>query len=174
MAFQDLGDRLGAGLSLPYKGKTYRIPAVDAKTGLRLQRLTELAAQAAKAAEDGGDGDPLDMIALDDDEEIDLYRDVLGPACEEMLADGVPFDLLKIAAITMWLHTTVNQETAEEYWNAAGTPDPEALAGNRATRRRAARSTRQQGSAPGTTRTRTPKATAKGTPGRKSSSTGRS
>lgn len=141
---------------------------MDAKTDLRLQRLTEIAAQAAQAMETGEDAVPLDTVALDNDEEIDLYRDALDTAREEMLAEGVPFPLLKVAAITVWLDTTVNRKAAEAYWNAAG--NPEALAGNRATRR-AARSTRQPGFASGTTRTR--KATPKtGTRGRRSSTTG--
>jgi len=169
MAFRDLSDVLDTGLPLPYKGKTYLVPPVDAETGLRLQRLTEVAAQAAKAAEDGLS---LDTVALDDAEEVDLYRDALGTAYDEMLADRVPFDVLKVAAVTVWLNTTVSREAAEAYWNAAGAPDPEALAGNRASRR-AVRSTRRPGSASGTTRT--PKATpakATGTRGRRSSATG--
>lgn len=169
MAFRDLSEVLDAGLPLPYKGKTYLVPAVDAETGLRLQRLTEVAAQAAQAAEDGV---PLDTVALDDAEEIDLYRDALGTAYDEMLADRVPFDVLKVAAVTVWLNTTVSREAAEAYWNAAGAPDPEALAGNRATRRAGVRSTRRPGSGSGTTRTAKAPAKATGTRGRRSSTTG--
>jgi hypothetical protein len=173
MAFRDLSEVLDAGLSLPYKGKTYTVPPVDAETGLRLQRLAEIAAQVAKAAENGA---PLDEVALDDDAEVDLYRDALGTAYEEMLADRVPWPMLKVAGVTAWLDTAVSREAAEAYWNAAGAPDPEALAGNRATRRAGVRSTRQPGSASGTTRTRkatTKATTAKtGTRGRRSSTAG--
>jgi len=169
MAFQDLGDLLDAGLSLPYKGKTYLVPPVDAETGLRFQRLAEVAAQLAHAAETGQE---LEAEVLDDAGEVDLYRDALGPAYEEMLADRVPWPMLKTAAVTAWLDAAVSREAAEAYWNAAGAPDPEALAGNRASRR-AARSTRQPGSASGTTRTRKATAARKGTPGRTSSSAGR-
>jgi hypothetical protein len=167
MAFQDLGDLLDAGLSLPYKGKIYAVPPVDAETGLRFQRLAEVAARAAQAAETGQE---LDAVVLDDADEVDLYRDALGPAYDAMIADRVPWPVLKTAAVTAWLDAAVSREAAEAYWNAAGTPDPEALAGNRASRR-AARSTRQPGSASGTTPTR--KATkATGTRGRRSSTTG--
>lgn len=169
MAFQDLGDLLDAGLSLPYKGKTYLVPPVDAETGLRFQRLAEVAAQVAQAAETGQE---LDAEVLDDAGEVDLYRDALGPAYETMLADRVPWPMLKTAAVTAWLDAAVSREAAEAYWNAAGAPDPEALAGNRATRR-AARSTRQPGSASGTTRTRKATATPKtGSRGRRSSTAG--
>jgi hypothetical protein len=170
MAFRDLGQLLDAGLSLPYNGKTYVIPPVDAETGLRFQRLAEVAAQAAQAAETG---EELEAVVLDDAGEIDLYRDALGPAYDAMLADRVPWPMLKTAAVTAWLDAAVSREAAEAYWNAAGAPAPEALAGNRASRR-AARSTRQPGSANGTTRTRkaTTSAKATGTRGRRSSTTG--
>jgi hypothetical protein len=170
MAFKDLGDLLDAGLSLPYKGKTYRIPPVDAETGLRFQRLAEVAVKLAHAKEtDDGTGQELDAVVLDDAGEVDLYRDALGPAYDTMIADRVPWPMLKTAAVTAWLDAAVSREAAEAYWNAAGAPDPEALAGNRATRRAGVRSTRRQGSAPGTTRKATPKT---GTRGKSSSSAG--
>ena len=164
MAFHDLSEVLDAGLSLPISGRVYVVPPVDAETGLRLQRLAEVAVQAAKAAESG---EPLDGIALDDLGEVDLYRDALGVVYEEMIADRVPWPALKIAGVTAWLDAAVGRETAEAYWHAGG--DPERLAGNRATRRAGVRSTRRPASASGTTRTR---AKATGTRGRKSSSTG--
>lgn len=165
MAFRDLSEVLDTGLPLPINGKTYLVPPVDAETGLRLQRLAELATAAAQAVKSG---EPLDAIALDDAGEIDLYRDALGTAYDEMVADRVPWPALKLAGVTAWLDAAVGREAAEAYWNAAG--NPEAPAGNRATRR-AARSTRQPASVSGTTRTR--KATAKtATPGRRSLSSG--
>lgn len=170
MAFRDLGELLDAGLSLPYKGKTYVIPPVDAETGLWFQRLAEVAAQLAQAVETGQE---LDAVVLDDAGEVDLYRDALGPAYDAMIADRVPWPVLKTAAVTAWLDAAVSREAAEAYWNAAGTPDPETLAGNRATRRAAARSTRQPASGSGTTRTRKATTAGKGTPGRRSSSAGR-
>lgn len=171
MAFQDLGELLDAGLSLPYQGKTYLVPPVDAETGLRFQRLAEVAAQLAKAAEDEQE---LNAVVLDDVGEVDLYRDALGPAYAAMIADRVPWPVLKVAAMTAWLDAAAGREAAESYWNAAGRPDPEALAGNRATRRRAGvRSTRQPGSGSGTTRTRKASAAkTAGAPGRRSSTAG--
>jgi hypothetical protein len=117
-------------LSLPYKGKTYLIPPVDAETGLRFQRLAEVAAKLAQAPENGeGTGPELDAVVLDDAGEVDLYRDALGPVYDAMIADRVPWPMLKVAAVTAWLDAAVSREAAEAYWNAAGTPDPEALAG---------------------------------------------
>lgn len=170
MAFEDLGELLDAGISLPYQGKTYLVPPVDAETGLRFQRLAEVAARLAQAAEEGQE---LDAVVLDDVAEVDLYRDALGSAYEAMIADRVPWPMLKTAAVTAWLDAAAGRDAAEAYWNAAGRPDPEALAGSRASRR-VARSTRQPGSGSGTSRTRaatTQKAA--GGRGRRSSSTGR-
>lgn len=165
MAFRDLGELLDAGLALPIRGKVYTVPPVDAETGLKLQRLAEVAAQVAEATENGGS---LDGVALDDAAEVDLYRDALGSAYEEMLADRVSWPALKLAGVTAWLDAAVGREAAEAYWNAAGSP--EASAGNRETRRAAARSTRRPASESGTTRTRKASAakTATGTRGRKS------
>lgn len=163
MGFRDLAEVLDPDLALPIGGKTYRVPPVDAETGLRLQRLAEHAAKVAKAAESGDDAD---TVALGDDDEVDLYRQALGSAYDEMVADGVSFAALKVAGITAWLYAAVDAATAEGYWNAAG--DPEALAGNR-DNRRAARSTRQQESATGTNPTPKPP----GTTGKHSSATGR-
>jgi hypothetical protein len=170
MAFRDLSEVLNAGLSLPINGTTYLVPPVDAETGLKLQRLAEVASQVAQAAESG---EPLDEVALDDAAEVDLYRDALGSAYDEMIADRVPWPALKVAGVTAWLDAAVSREAAEAYWNAAG--DPNQMAGNRETRRAAARSTRRPASASGTTRTRKatpPKATATATRGRKSSTAG--
>ncbi|KJK50271.1 hypothetical protein UK23_11405 [Lentzea aerocolonigenes] len=165
MAFVDLSEVLDADLSLPYKGKTYVVPPVDAETGLRFQRLAAVAAQAAKAAESGEAFNP-DDIALDDDQEADLFERALGPVYDEMLADRVPWPVLKVAGMTAWLDAAFNRETAEAYWNAAGSPNQ--TAGNRTTRRAADRSTRRQGSASGTTRTRSTTTKATATRGRKS------
>lgn len=164
MALRDLSEVLDPDLSLPIRGKTYRVPPVDAETGLRLQRLAEHAAKLAHAVEAG---ESPDAEALGEDSELDLYRDALGSAYEEMLGDKVPFAWLKVAGITAWLHAAVGAEQAEAYWNAAG--DPEAFAGNRE-QRRAARSTRQPVSASGTNPKPAPPA---GTTGKQSSPTGR-
>ncbi|MEV5537458.1 hypothetical protein AB0L13_11410 [Saccharopolyspora shandongensis] len=164
MALRDLSEVLDPELLLPIKGKIYRVPPVDAETGLRLQRLAEHAAKLAHAVEAG---DEPDTEALGDDNELDLYRDALGSAYGEMLADRVPFAWLKIAGITAWLHAAVGAERAEAYWNAAG--NPEAFAGNRE-QRRAARSTRQPALQSGTNPKPAPPA---GTTGQPSSRTGR-
>src|SRR4051812_17989649 len=103
MPFRDLSELLDAGLLLPINGKTYVVPPVDAETGLRLQRLAEIAATVAQAAESG---EQLDAVALDDAGEVDLYRDALGTAYDEMVADRVSWPALKLAGVTAWLDAT--------------------------------------------------------------------
>jgi hypothetical protein len=118
MAFRDLGEVLDAGLSLPYKGKTYVIPPADAETGLRFQRLAEVAAQAAQDAEAG---DELDAELLDDAGEVDLYRDALGPAYDAMISDRVPWPMLKVAAVT---EARRPLRSGSSFWMAATLNDP--------------------------------------------------
>ena len=119
MAFKDLGDwaKLG-GLELPIGGKVYSLPPVSAELGPRLQVLVS----AGVTIGQGGDLDDDDKQVLDDLAEKELYRDLLGVAYDEMVADGVPWTALKHAAMTALVDATVNRETAERYWSNLGKP----------------------------------------------------
>ncbi|WKX70051.1 hypothetical protein [Streptomyces sp. XD-27] len=146
MAFKALGELLDESLHLPIKGHTYTVPPPSAETGLRVQALINAAAIAA----DGGQADE-DVLA--DAAERDLYRDVLGTAHDQMVADGVTWPALKHAAITAMVWIAQDAAAAERYWNAGG--DPSRLAPNREARRAqnrsgAANSTPNRGSMSGT------------------------
>ncbi|GAA5056466.1 DUF7426 family protein [Streptomyces similanensis] len=146
MAFKELGALLDAGLPLPIGGKTYTVPPPSAKTGLRVQNVMQAAATAA------GGGKVSDAV-LDDAAELDLYRDVLGTAYAEMIADGVKWPALKHCAMTAVAWIIQDEDAAERYWNSGG--DPSQLAPNRATRRASSgteSSTRSRGSTSSTTR----------------------
>lgn len=170
-AFKDLGEVLDPGLPLPINGTTYTVPAVDAETGLRLQRLSDWMFGVAVAAHNQTDAPEPGQEVLGDAEELDLYRDALGSAYDAMVVDGVSWPQLKVAGMTAFLYWTVGEQQAQQYWESGG--NPEQPAGNRANRR-AARSTPRQGSASGTTTTAAPrKQAAKGTRGAKSSTGGR-
>lgn len=167
MALHDLSDFLDPNLSLPIKGTTYTVEPPDAETGLRLQRLSDWMLGAAAAVESDTEAPaPSDQL-VDDAAELDMYRDALGAAYAAMIADRMPWPMLKVAGMTAFLHWTVGAEQAEAYWSAGGRPEPQA--GNRASRR-AARSTPRPDSASGTSPNRK---AGKGTAGRKSSTTGR-
>ncbi|MGW6518541.1 DUF7426 family protein [Streptomyces sp. NPDC054962] len=146
MAFKALGELLDETLQLPIGDKTYTVPAPAAATGLRVQAIMQAAAVAA-------DGGQVDEPVLRDAAERDMYRDVLGTAHGEMVADGVSWPELKHAAVTAMVWIVQNREAAERYWNAGG--DPSRLAPNRKARRSssaAAKSTQSRGSTSTTTR----------------------
>ncbi|MFF9284870.1 DUF7426 family protein [Streptomyces griseosporeus] len=148
MAFDALSELLDESLALPIGGKTYRIPAPSAETGLRVQAIMQAAAVAA-------DGGQVDRELIADAAERDLYRDVLGTAHAELVADGVSWPMLKHAAVTAMVWIVQDKAAAERYWNAAG--DPNRLAPNRQARRSSsgtASSTRSRGSTSSTTRRR--------------------
>lgn len=119
MAFKDLGDwaELG-GLKLPIGGKVYAVPPVSAELGPRLQVVVAAGIDVAQGNEVGND----DRKVLDDLGEQQLYRDVLGPVYDEMVADKVPWPALKHAALTVMIDSVTNRDTAESFWQNLGKP----------------------------------------------------
>lgn len=115
-AFPDLADFLDDTLDLPYKGKTYSVPDPGAETGLYLQSMMDAAeslivTQAIAAA---------DKKVLSDDQERSVYQMALGSAYEEMLADKVPWRVLRTAGITAWLYWTGREDQALARWTTLG------------------------------------------------------
>jgi hypothetical protein len=131
--FDALDELFDDALELPIKGRdgairTYRIPSPTAESGLRISRMTVLAMRAI------GGGSEVDAEALNDEEELDLLADALGPAQAEMQADGVDWAWLRHAGLTAVIWITQGPDSAGTYWRAAG--DPTRLAPpNRAARR---------------------------------------
>lgn len=124
MSFRDFDEFIDSRLRLPIRGKTYVIESPDAKTGMWIQEAVTLAAR-VKAGDAVGAGD-LASLELDDDQEKDLYKRVLGPVHAQMVDDGVPWEALKRAGITALIWVAGDTETAEQYWNSGG--DPKAAA----------------------------------------------
>jgi len=160
---QELDDFLSPALAVPARGKVYRIEAVDAETGLRLQKLISVGVKAYTDKE----FNEKDLELVGDDEETDFFRSVLGTTYDELLADKISYPGLKAIASLAMIWTTQGFDAAQQYFLAGG----KAPAPNRATRRTATRTstaaattTPKQGSPNGTsTRNR-----AKATPGSKS------
>ena len=150
ITFEALDELLDDALELPLRGKTYRIPSPSAEDGLRVQRITTLAARLVEG------GEAIDTTLLDDDEELDLLQLCLGPVYDQLLKDGVNWSQLRHAGLTAMFWIISDVETAEKYWKAAG--DPSQLAPNRAERRAKAKKngsasaskTRSRGSTSGT------------------------
>ena len=165
---QELDDFLSPVLLVPARGKDYRINAVDAATGLRLQKMmaTGIKVQA------GRDLTEKDLELVSDEEEEDFFRTVLGPTYDELIADKIPYQGLKQIASLVMIWTTQSFDAAQQYFLAGGkapAPNREARRTATPTRTAAATTTKRPASA-NTTSTRKPRG--KATPGSKSSPTG--
>lgn len=118
MGFNDLGERFDPALKLPIKGKIYRFEPLDADTGVFLQTVTTLSAR----HDAGGTIDPSDVeqISLDEDDPRDIWHRVLGDAFDEMKADGLDWEWVKLVTSTIIIWTVNDRDAAEKYWNAGG------------------------------------------------------
>nr|WP_282795204.1 hypothetical protein [Streptomyces sp. CC224B] len=132
--FEALDELFDDSLTLPIKGKTYRIPSPSGEDGLRVQRITTTAARLIAG------GEALDAEQLDDAEERDLLEMCLGPVYEQLLADGVDWAWIRHAGLTAMFWIIADVEQAQAYWRAAG--DPSRRAPNRETRRATAKATK--------------------------------
>lgn len=166
MPFADFDDFTDASLKLPVAGKTYVTPSPDAKTGLLCQRLV---AGTTTLALGGEMSDAETQQILSDNDERELYERILGPAWDEMLADGVPWHVLQLAGTTALIWIVNGEAAAEECWNLRG-HTPKAEPKPPADRKASAKSARQ--GSPGSTGRIQPKTTSRA--GRKSSTTGSS
>jgi hypothetical protein len=148
--FEPLDELFDDSLELPIQGKTYRIPSPTGEDGLKIQRITTVAATLLAG------GEAPNTQHLDDDEELDLFQMCLGPVYDELLAARVDWSWIRHAGLTAMFWITSGVDDALTYWKAAG--DPSRLAPNRETRRKqakksgsaAASKTRKRGSTSGT------------------------
>lgn len=153
--FEALGDFLDDWLELPVlcsDGETrrFRIQSPPAEDGLRVEQITTAAARLALG------GSPANEAVLNDAEERDIFRLVLGGMYDEILTQ-VPWTRFRHVAMTAMVWITSDRDNAATYWQAGG--DPSQLAPNRAARRSrsngssasaAANTTRSRGSTSGT------------------------
>lgn len=143
-------------LDLPVQGtdgetRVYRIEDPSAEDGMKIERITAMAARLAA----GQKASP-NVELLNDQEELDLYRMCLGAAYESLLKE-VRWGPFKHVALTAMFWVTTDKDTAKEFWRTGNQPGK---APNRAARRAqakpdssgsdAANSTRQPGSSSGT------------------------
>ncbi|MEU3945465.1 hypothetical protein [Streptomyces sp. NPDC029526] len=152
--FEALDSFLDDYLELPVRirgGETrvYRIEDPPAEDGIRIERVTTLAARLA-----AGEKRP-DTPVLDDEEERDLYRMCLGDAYDEMLADGVSWGTFKHVALTAMFWVISDKETAAEFWRTGEQP------GGKAPNREARRAQERRGTSGsgGASTTRSPAST---------------
>lgn len=153
--FEALDDFLDDWLELPAlckdgQTRTFRIPSPPAEDGLRVDQITTAAARMLQG------GSAADEAVLNDDEERDLFRLVLGPAHDEIAAH-LSWTRFRHVAMTAMVWITSSRDHAATYWASGG--DPSLAAPNRAARRSrsnassasaAANTTRSRGSTSGT------------------------
>ncbi|ARF62900.1 hypothetical protein B1H20_17025 [Streptomyces violaceoruber] len=153
--FEALEAFLDDVLELPVTGKdgverVYRIEDPAAEDGVRIEKITTLAARMVAG------GAPVDSQALDDEEELDLYKMCLGDQYDPLLRE-VSWSRFKHVAITAMMWITVDRETAAQYWKTGAQPGK---APNRAVRRK---SGERGSSAKGAASTTKPPASTSGT-----------
>lgn len=152
MALEELSGWLDDSLVLPIDGRKYRVPEYSAEVGLRVEAVLN-----------AGRGSRLSdrqRQVLDDEQEKDLYRDVLGPVYDELLAD-VSWAMLKFCAVTAMLHFNISEDEGARHWALraakSGGKAPTGRASRPATRRTtaAASTTKPRASGSGTRSRRT-------------------
>ncbi|WP_166375974.1 DUF7426 family protein [Aeromicrobium phragmitis] len=116
--FKDLDDFFDPTLRLPIRGKEYVIQPVDAATGVWVQRLFEVGVRLQSG--DDVEEAQLASLKLDDAEERDTFRRVLGDTYDEMVADNVPWPYIKHAGTTTLIWIATDKDRAEAYWSAGG------------------------------------------------------
>ena len=156
MAFKDLNEVFDARLALPVNGKTYYIPEPDAELGLWCKAMATAGYNISAGITPADDSLP--NLQLDDDEEDAMYRRLLGPVYDELLADGVGPVRLHFIGATAFIWVALGPDVAEAYWGSGGDPKVSAAGMNRAGRRAAkstptaaASTTKRAGSTSGTT-----------------------
>jgi hypothetical protein len=132
--FEALDAFLDEYLDLPVKGRdgqvrVYRIEEPSAEDGVRIERITSLAARLAAG------GKAPDAPVLDDEEERDLYRMCLGDAYDQLLKE-LKWGAFKHVALTAMFWVTTDKATAEQFWRTGQQPGK---APNREARRQASR-----------------------------------
>jgi len=133
--FEALDNFLDNFLELPVKGRdgqirVYRIEDPSAEDGIRIERITSLAARLA-----AGGKAPSNAEVLDDQAELDLYRMCLGAAYDPLMRE-VKWGPFKHVALTAMFWVTADKDTAKEYWRTGQQPGK---ASNREARRQASR-----------------------------------
>lgn len=117
MSFRDVEEYLDPTIKLPIRGKIYVIESPDAKTGLWVQAIMTAAAQLRAGVEPSTGG--LESLVLDDDEERDAMKRVLGATFDELAADRVPWEFVKHAGQTVMVWIMHGKPAAERFWNGS-------------------------------------------------------
>ena len=116
MAFEDLAAFIRPGFDLPVLGRTYYVPPPNARDGAWLQALIDGVESVVLTSAVG----KANKAVLSDEQERSAYEIALGDAYGEMVADDVPWPVLKHAGWTAWMYWTRGEAAAERYWSRFG------------------------------------------------------
>jgi hypothetical protein len=118
MGFRDLTDVLDLSLTLPIRGKDYRVLPPSAQVGLALQQKMALGI----VVQQGGDvpDEVRAEVEIDDEKLPDLAHQCLGPVYDEMVKDGLSTPEIEFAVSTAFIAWTSGRQYAEIYWETGG------------------------------------------------------
>ena len=136
MSFKDLADFFDPTLPLLIGGKTYTVPSPSAATGLFVQQVMGVAANVQAGNE--VDDQSLASLTLDDAQEKNLYKRLLGPVYDEFVADELSWEHIKHAGTTCMIWVAQDRDAAEAFWNTGGQPAPKAPADRKPKAKKAA------------------------------------
>lgn len=126
-------------LPVPVKGdiKVYRIEPVSITTGQYVQELSALII----AAQQGHEITEADQerLKLDDEQEQEFKKALLGDAYDLMVADGVSWEAMKIVTATVMRWVVADRAAAEEFWESQMVAAPNRRRGHRSGRLRRSR-----------------------------------
>lgn len=93
-------------------GRSYRVPAPDALTGLRLNTLADMTLKVSRGMEVG----EVDVkrLRLNDQEEREFLEMVLGDALAEMIADGVAWPHVQRVGMYAFVYYGISEEAANK------------------------------------------------------------
>lgn len=134
--FNAVDEFLDDRMELPYRGKFYAIPPADAELGLECARTWAIAGKVSQALADAAQLDGPEQqqkladieaqfgkVDLDDEEEHELYRRLLGPVWQELQDDGVPWPVIKHMGVTAYVWACSGMADAMLEWERVK-PDP--------------------------------------------------
>jgi len=111
-------------------GKTYRFTSPDATTGLRLISLFDLAVMGVVGIDIG---ERAAALELDDGQEFDLMRSVMGATMDELITDGA--SLVQLQRLNQYLFIYFMRGKADADRSVAAYSGETSVPANRAARR---------------------------------------
>jgi hypothetical protein len=121
MALRDLADFYVETYDIPIRGKVYRIESPSIDTGMMATRLMDLMIAVSRGEEVPAKDRA--ALVLDDDEELELFQRIVGPAVwEQMRADGVRFAEARHVSLTVMYWVTLGRDAADAHWESVAAP----------------------------------------------------